>query len=214
MTSHERAATIIRRVSPSFRPTCSPASRVTQEPAVQVLLRRSRLAAVRPDLRARRSITRPAPSSPSCARTPREMAALIGPRACWSSSAAAAAPRRACCSTHLRDLAAYVPVDISPRAPARSRRASSRATTRAFAVAARLRRLHRAVRASRRRGSRARTVVYFPGSTIGNFEPPEAAAFPRARGRALPARRRAAHRRRPEEGPAHPRSAPTTTPTA
>ena len=46
------------------------------------------------------------------------------------------------------------------------------------------------------------TVVYFPGSTIGNFEPTEAAGFFAAVANALPAKRRTAHWSRFKKGPA------------
>ena len=46
----------------------------------------------------------------------------------------------------------------------------------------RLRRLHPALLASRRRGAR-RTAIYFPGSTIGNFEPHDARTFLRSAAR-------------------------------
>jgi dimethylhistidine N-methyltransferase len=74
---------------------------------------------------------------------------------------------------HLTDLTSYVPVDISAEQLARNAEAL-RADYTGLAV--------HPVAADYTQPfelppSRARTVVYFPGSTIGNFHPPEAVAF-------------------------------------
>ena len=101
-------------------------------------------------------------------------------RARSSSSAAARASRRASCSITLDEPAAYVPVDISREHLLDAAGALARDYPDA-ARASRLRGFH-ADRSICRVATRAprRRVVYFPGSTIGNFESDAGAAPARA----------------------------------
>ena len=71
--------------------------------------------------------------------------------------------------------AAYVPVDIAPRMAGWRRHPRRRGASRA-AGAARGRRFHQPLRPARRIGTAPR-LGFFPGSTMGNFEPEGAVAF-------------------------------------
>ncbi|HKQ68734.1 MAG TPA: L-histidine N(alpha)-methyltransferase [Polyangiaceae bacterium] len=104
-----------------------------------------------------------------------EMAALVGPRARLVELGSGSSLKTRLLLDRLPDLAAYVPVDISRPYLTRSARALFREYphltiqpvcadySRPFALPD--------------AESSARTVVYFPGSTIGNFHPHEAQAF-------------------------------------
>ena len=107
--------------------------------------------------------------------------------------------------------AGYVPVDISGE-HLRAAAAALAGDYPGLAVLPGRRRLHAAVRAAARRAGRGRRVVFFPGSTIGNFDPAEADALLRRIGPAGRPRRRAAARRRPAEGRGACWSRRTTTP--
>ena len=101
----------------------------------------------------------------------------------WSNSAPARPKRRAFCSNAAPQIAAYVPVDISAEFLAQEAAALRRDVpniailpvaadfTRDFDLPAQIR-------------ARPR-VGFFPGSTIGNFEPEDAAEFLRQAGRIL-----------------------------
>ena len=94
-----------------------------------------------------------------------------------SSWAAGAASRRGCCWTRLPDVAAYVPVDISGEHLRRSaaRLAAAYPNVEVLPVCADYTREF-AVPAPSAGPAHAR-VAYFPGSTVGNFEPAEARTF-------------------------------------
>ena len=83
-----------------------------------------------------------------------------------------------------RRSAAYVPVDISAQFLQQQAAELRREYPEACRAAGR-RRFHQAVRSAGRRADRCRGSGFFPGSTIGNFEPHEAAAFLRHAGRIL-----------------------------
>ena len=138
------------------------------------------------------------------ARARARSAELGRPHACcWSSSAAAAARRRACCST-------------ACATPRRLRAGRHLAATHLEARAERLARGLSAIcrccrscadftqplrAAADARQPAARASCFFPGSTIGNFEPPRRAALLRGACASCAARRRAADRRRPAKDP-------------
>ncbi len=123
-----------------------------------------------------------------------DIAALIPPGAALIEFGSGSSTKTRIVLSAAKSLAAYVPVDISANSCS-SRRRGLRREYPKLADASGRRRLHQAVRSAGRRRRRMPRVGFFPGSTIGNFEPHEAAAFLRHAG-AHPRPRRDVHRRR------------------
>lgn len=106
----------------------------------------------------------------------REMASLIGPRSLLIEYGSGSGLKTDILLNRLKDLAAYVPIDISRQCLEESaiRLASSHPGLEILPVCADYTRPFD-LPTSRRR--HLRRIVYFPGSTIGNFEPREAVHF-------------------------------------
>jgi L-histidine Nalpha-methyltransferase len=112
-----------------------------------------------------------------------EMASMLGPRVLLVEPGSGASLKTRLLLKHLDDPVAYVPVDISPSSLVAASGELLRAFTRLevlplcadFAEPFEL-------PLPRRRADR--TVAYFPGSTVGNFDPPQAVALLRRLGRA------------------------------
>ena len=104
-----------------------------------------------------------------------EIAALAGPRVALLEYGSGAGVKIRLLLDALVSPAAYVPIDISRRA-ARPRRARARRRISRSGNSAAQCRLHAAAR-SAPLPEGARRVAFFPGSTIGNFHPMEAAIF-------------------------------------
>ena len=106
----------------------------------------------------------------ACA-TSREMAEAIGPDCELIELGSGSGLKTRLLLEHLREPRAYFPVDISRRAALAVGRRAGRALPRARDHPG-LRRLHRRRSSLPETGTApARRVVYFPGSTIGNFRP-------------------------------------------
>ena len=124
-----------------------------------------------------RNITSPAPRRRFCGNTAREMAESIGANAELIGFGTGAGTKTRMLLEHLENPIAYVPVDISKQRLTESAEALSREIARPRNPAG-LRRLPAAVRvADAVAQTGARSVVYFPGSTIGNLEPDDGASI-------------------------------------
>jgi dimethylhistidine N-methyltransferase len=104
------------------------------------------------------------------------MAGVLGARATLVELGSGSSTKTRILLDRARELAAYVPVDISPEYLARSRAALARDYP-ALPVLPVCADYTHPVRLPRGARGDGRTVVYFPGSTIGNFEPREAQRF-------------------------------------
>ncbi len=106
----------------------------------------------------------------------REMAALLGPRCLVIEYGSGAGKKIRMLLRHLQDPAGYVPIDISKEQLLTEARAlgASFPDLEILPVAADYTGDYAIPIPSR---PPARRVVYFPGSTIGNFDPPSARAF-------------------------------------
>ena len=120
-----------------------------------------------------------------------EIADAIGPDALVFEYGAGNARKTALLLAALRRPAAYVPVDISPRARSSPRREALGAPLPAARGPAGARPTSpRRSTLPARRSPCSRRLAFFPGSTIGNFDPPEAVALLRRMARdAGPGRR-------------------------
>ena len=103
-----------------------------------------------------------------------EMAELLGPRCLLIEYGSGSSSKTRLLLDHLCDPAGYVPIDVSGEHLRRTGRALDTRNTRES-------RCYRCVPTSRGRsgcprhqGTAARRVVYFPGSTLGNFSPEKA----------------------------------------
>ncbi|HEX9296090.1 MAG TPA: L-histidine N(alpha)-methyltransferase, partial [Polyangiaceae bacterium] len=105
----------------------------------------------------------------------REMAKLIGGRARLVELGSGSSSKTRILLDHLVDLEAYVPVDISPEYLARAAKGLARdyPGLNVAPVRADYSRPFELPKTERT----TRTIVYFPGSTIGNFQPAEAKQF-------------------------------------
>ncbi len=105
-----------------------------------------------------------------------EMAALLGPRCCLIEYGSGSGRKTRLLLDHLTEPVAYVPIDIARETLLRSSRELAaayptlevRPLCADYTAEVPLPTLH---------GRADRRVVFFPGSTLGNFTPPEAAAF-------------------------------------
>ena len=184
--------------------------RAAQVDAVQILLRRARLGAVRGDLPAA-GVLSDAHRDRDSRRKRRRDRGADGRTFPAHRVRQRRQPQGAPAAAGARPAGGLCPGRHFARAFARGRRVARRRFSRA-AGGRGLRRLHRPVRACRRCPARpASASGFFPGSTIGNFEPEalrRVSGELRAHARA---RRRDADRRRPEEGHGAFSTPPTTT---
>ncbi len=104
------------------------------------------------------------------------IAAEIGPRARLVELGSGSSIKTRILLDHLEALVAYVPVEISPEPLRRSTR-ELRAAYPKLTVQPLEADYTTSFRLPRPPSQPARTVVYFPGSTIGNFHPPDAVVF-------------------------------------
>jgi len=105
-----------------------------------------------------------------------EIASAVGPRALVVELGSGSSNKTRALLDRLRDPAAYVPIDISEShlAEAAERIAAIYPDLEVLPVAADYTRDYALPRPQR---PAARTLLYFPGSTLGNFDPPEAQRF-------------------------------------
>jgi dimethylhistidine N-methyltransferase len=111
-------------------------------------------------------------------RPARDMAAALGDRCLLVEYGSGSSTKTRLLLDEVRDSAAYVPLDISRDhlMDAARRLAAAYPGLRVLPVCADYSRPFTLPKVE----GAARTVVYFPGSTIGNFEPPDARAFLRS----------------------------------
>jgi dimethylhistidine N-methyltransferase len=105
-----------------------------------------------------------------------EMADLLGRRCLLAEYGSGSSAKTRLLLDHLREPAGYVPIDVSGEHLLRSARALA-ADYPALEVLPLCADFTGPLRLPAPRVRPARTVVYFPGSTVGNFTPPEAAAL-------------------------------------
>lgn len=102
-----------------------------------------------------------------------EMAELLGPRCLLIEYGSGSSSKTRLLLDHLRDPAGYVPIDVSGEHLRRTCRALAEEYPR-VKVLPLCADFTRPLRLPTRQGPAARRVVYFPGSTLGNFSPVEA----------------------------------------
>ena len=102
-----------------------------------------------------------------------EMAGLLGPRCLLIEYGSGSSSKTRLLLDHLRDPAGYVPIDVSGEHLRRTGRALAEEYPR-IEVLPLCADFTRPLRLPTHQGPAARRVVYFPGSTLGNFSPEEA----------------------------------------